>query len=64
MRPPRASGPGFPGLLFTPANRPFTLVILVSVVALGAYLLLSGGGDPEATGTTEASSTTAAPSTT
>jgi len=38
--PPR---PGFPALLFTPANRPFTIVLVIAVVGLGAFLYLGGG---------------------
>ncbi|MCB2222991.1 MAG: PQQ-dependent sugar dehydrogenase [Actinobacteria bacterium] len=52
VRPPRPpSQPAFPALLFTRANRPFSLVILVAVAALAAYLAF-GGGDGAAAPTT------------
>jgi glucose/arabinose dehydrogenase len=49
------SPPGFPALLFTPANRPFTIVLLIAVVGLAVFLYL----DRDTTGS-EASGTTVA----
>ncbi|MBU1865965.1 MAG: PQQ-dependent sugar dehydrogenase, partial [Actinobacteria bacterium] len=54
VRPPtRRPEERFPGFLFTPANRPFTLILVVAVAVLAGYLLV--GGD---------SGSTAAPSST
>jgi glucose/arabinose dehydrogenase len=61
--PPAPSGPSrtrLVGLLFTRANRPFTLTILAAVVALAGYAVVDGssGGDG-APGTSSTTSSTA-----
>jgi len=55
------SEPGFPALLFTSANRPFTIVLLVAVVGLGAFLYLdrdTSGSDASGTTATSTAATT------
>jgi len=55
-RPPtRPPADRFPALLFSRANRPFTVALIVALSALGAYLMLSGEpGDSAAAGSSPA----------
>ena len=65
MTHPRERSPGTRGLL-TPANLPWMGLLLVGFVALGAFVVFSGGdGDPPPTsGTTTIVSTTTSAATT
>ncbi|MCJ7726983.1 MAG: PQQ-dependent sugar dehydrogenase [Acidimicrobiia bacterium] len=59
--PPPTPQDRFPALLFTPANRPFTIILVVAATALAAYLLQGGSDETPATTTSQpaASQTTA-----
>lgn len=52
--PRRPPDPGFPGMLLTPANRPFTITLALAVAALAGFLYMDRGGDAPAPPSTTA----------
>lgn len=57
-RPPQPpSQDRFPAFLFTPANRPFTIALVIAATSLGAYLLFGGSNEAAVSPTTQPGTT-------
>ena len=55
--PPTPPQDRFPALLFTPANRPFTITLVIATAALAAYMFLGGSDETTAGPTTQPGAT-------